>query len=659
MMRCRFPAIAAAVAAVFVSAFTYSAWAQSSAGPEPVPLPPPVIAPVDTPYPGTIALTVNLTNTTDRVATANEIIPVKNIPARGKEMTLLYPQWIPGEHAPEGPIQSIAGLVITAGGQRVPWVRDRVNMWAFHVRVPEGTRALDVKFDYLSPIQPQDGMVSMSRVMADLEWNTVLLYPAGYFSRDIHVTAAVTLPAGWKYATALETEAQDGDTVHFKQTTLNTLVDSPLVAGEYYRRVNLSTGPDNQVFLDVFADQPKDLEITPEELQLHKNLAVQAQRLFASHHYNHYDFLFMLSDTLGGQGLEHHQSSEDGTDANYFTDWKAGVFERDLLAHEYTHSWNGKFRRPNDLWRPAFNMPEQDNLLWVYEGLTQYWGEVLTARAGLRTAEQTRDILAAIAASFEDSPGRDWRPLIDTTNQEIISERRPVSWVSWQRDEDYYMEGVLIWLDADTKIRELSGGKKSLDDFAQEFYGIDNGSMITRTYDFNDIVAALNKVQPYDWTKFFRTLVYHLHPQVPLAGLTQGGYKLVYNDTEPAWEKQGMPPQYGTSFATSIGIRIMGNGTISDVQWDSPAFKAGLAPGMKLMGVNGNAVGGDGAAPGELVKDAIVRAEKSTEPIHFVVTKDGRVFNVDVDYHGGLRYPHLERIPATPDRLDAILAPVE
>ncbi len=653
MMRRWCLTVAVAVAAAFVPAFIHSAWAQGSAGPQPAPLPPAVIAPADTPYPGTIALTVNLTNTIDRVATVQETIPV-----RAGKMTLLYPQWLPGYHAPEGPIQATAGLVITANGQRIPWVRDRVNVYAFHVRVPDGANSLAVKFDYLSPIQPQDGRVSMSRVMADLSWNTVVLYPAGHFARDIHVTPAVVLPPGWHYATALETDSKDGDTIHFKETTLNTLVDSPLAAGEFYRRVNLSTGPDNQVFLDVFADQAKDLAITPEELQVHKNLAVQAQRLFDSHHYNHYDFLFTLSGTLGGQGLEHHQSSEDGTHANYFTDWKAGVDDRDLLAHEYTHSWNGKFRRPNDLWRPAFNMPEQDDLLWVYEGLTQYWGEVLTARSGMRTPEETRDVLAAIAASFEVSPGRNWRPLIDTTNQEILSQRRPVSWVSWQRAEDYYMEGALIWLDADTKIRELSGGKKSLDDFAKEFYGIDNGSFITHTYDFNDIVAALNKVQPYNWARFLRTRIYELHPQVPLAGFTQGGYKLVYNDTEPSWERQS-GSRRGVSYATSIGFGVRRNGTLIAVQWDSPAFKAGLTPGMQILAVNGNALDGHVGGPDDVVKEAIVGAEKSTEPIHFVVKKDGKVHTVDVDYHGGLRYPHLERIPGMPDRLDAILAPVE
>lgn len=646
---CRF-SVATAIAVVFTSPI----WAQSSPGPEPVPLPPPLAAPADTPYPGTIEITVNLTNTTDRVAAVEETIPVS-----AGDLTLLYPEWIPGEHAPEGPIQAMAGLAITANGQRLPWVRDRVNVFAFHVRVPQGVSSLDVKFDYLSPIRPEDGRVSMTNVMADLAWNTVILYPAGHYARDIRFQPVVILPAGWQYATALETEAKDGDAIHFQTTTLNTLADSPLAAGKYYRRENLSTGPDNQVFLDVFADQAKDLDITPEELQVHKNLAVQAQRLFASHHYKHYDFLFTLSNTLGGQGLEHHQSSEDTTHANYFTDWKAGVADRDLLAHEYTHSWNGKFRRPDDLWRPAFNLPEQDDLLWVYEGLTEYWGYVLTARSGMRSPEATRDLMARIAADYEVSPGRNWRPLVDTTNQEILSERRPVSWVSWQREEDYYMEGLLIWLEADTKIRELSGGKKSLDDFAREFYGVDNGSFVTVTYNFHDIAEALNKVQPYDWAGFLRTRVYDLHPQVPVDGFTQGGYKLVYNDTAPAWQKASTSSRYGMSYATSIGFSVMKNGTIGDVQWDSPAFQAGLTPGMQIVAADGHAWGSDTARGGDVVKDAILAGEKDTEPIRFVVKKNGEVSSVSVDYHGGLRYPHLERIPGTPDRLDEILAPVK
>jgi predicted metalloprotease with PDZ domain len=616
--------------------------------PEPVPFPPAIAAPQDTPYPGDIALHVDLTNTTDRVAHVHEKIPVQP-----GELTLLYPEWIPGNHSPTGPIQKVAGLFFMANGKTIPWVRDRVDMYAFHILVPPGVSTLDVDFDYLSAIRRQDGRIEISSALADLAWNTVLLYPAGHFSRDIRFTPSVVLPQGWNYATALETAAKDGDTIQFQTTTLNTLIDSPLIAGGYFKRVDLSTGSDNKVYLDIVADEPKDLEMTPDELQAHKNLAIQAQKLFASHHYNHYDFLFMLTNVVGGQGLEHHQSSEDATHANYFTDWDAGIAGRDLLAHEYTHSWNGKFRRPADLWTPNFNVPMRDDLLWVYEGLTQYWGYVLTARSGLRSPADTRDLMANIAAGFVISPGRKWRPLVDTTNQPIISERRPVSWVSWQRPEDYYMEGLLIWLDADTKLRELSHGQKSLDDFAKAFYGVDNGSFITHQYTFEDVVAALNQVQPYDWTSFLRQRVYKLDSEVPENGFTQGGYKLVYNDTIPAWARHETNSRYGTSFGTSLGFSVMSDGALSNVWWGSPAFKAGMVTGMQLVAVNGEVYSLD------RLKDAVLKAEKSSAPITLLLKQGEQVKTIQLDYHEGLRYPHLERVEGTPDRLDDILKPVQ
>ncbi len=620
--------------------------AQNYAGPQPAPLPPPIAAPRDIPFPGTISLLVDLTDVAHRVFNVHETIPVS-----GHEITLLYPQWVPGAHSPVGPISKMAGLVVTAQGKRIAWVRDRVNVFAFHVTVPAGATSVEVNFQYLAPLQPNEGRISFSSKMADLSWNEALLYPAGYFSRRIEFAPAVRLPAGWKFATALEVGSQAGDVIHFQDTTLNTLVDSPLYAGLYYERLDLSSGPDNRVYLDVFADAPADLAVTPAELQDHRNLVVQAARLFRSHHYSHYDFLFSLSDRLGGEGLEHHQSSEDGTRANYFTNWAAGVGGRDLLAHEYTHSWNGKFRRPYDLWTPNYNVPMQDDLLWVYEGLTEYWGSVLTARAGMRTPEQARDVIAQIASNFEISPGRTWRPLVDTTNQPIISQRSPVGWVSWQRAEDYYMEGLLVWLDADTTIRELSGGKKSLDDFARLFYGIDNGSYVTRTYDFEDIVRALNTVQPYDWAKFLRTRVYDLAPQVPLGGITQGGYRLVYNDTEPAGMGGGRG-RFGASFATSLGFNAAPDGTLTVVWWGSPAFKAGMALGMQIEAVDGQAFSV------EKLRDAILAAETGQQPIDLLVSRGGRFFTVSLDYHGGLRYPHLERVEGTPDRLDAIIAPL-
>jgi predicted metalloprotease with PDZ domain len=352
---------------------------------------------------------------------------------------------------------------------------------------------------------------------------------------------------------------------------------------------------------------------------------------------------------VSGKGLEHHQSSEDGTRGNYFTDWSAGIGARALLGHEYTHSWNGKFRRPADLWTANFNVPMQDDLLWVYEGLTDYWGNVLTARSGLRTAEQTRDTFAQIAANFDISPGRTWRPLVDTTNQPIISERAPEIWQSWQRGYDYYPEGDLIWLDADTKIRELSGGSKSLDDFAKLFYGVDNGSFVTKTYTLDDVVAALNTVQPFDWAGFLRTRVYELAPQTPVNGITQGGYRLVYNDTEPDFVKH-QDGARGTSFATSLGFSVSSEGNIEGVWWDSLAFKAGITPDMQLQAVN------DKKFSVATLREAIVAAEKNNEPIKLLLKRDDQFQSVSLNYHGGLRYPHLERVEGTPARLDDILA---
>lgn len=650
--------LSAAALAIFCIVLTARAFGQKSADPQPVPLPPPVSAPLDQPYAGTISLGVDLTNVNDRVLNVHETIPVKP-----GEMILLYPQWLPGNHSPSNPVGNLAGLVVKANGERIPWLRDPVNMWAFHVDVPKGASALDLNFQYLAPLRPQQGRISTR--IADLTWNSVLLYPAGYFARRIQFAPELTLPEGWKFATALDVKSQSGNLVQFKDVPLNTLIDSPLYAGINYKRVDLSTGADNPVYLDVFADKPEQLEITPEELQFHKNLVIQAQKLFNSHHYDHYDFLFSLSDTVGGKGLEHHQSSEDGTRANYFTDWAAGVSGRALLPHEYTHSWNGKFRRPADLWTANFNEPMRNSLLWVYEGLTDYYGNVLTARSGMRTLEQARDEIAGIAASFEISPGRTWRSLDDTTNQPIISAHfsAPEFWPSWQRSFDYYPESDLVWLDADTKIRELSNGQKSLDDFAKLFYGIDNRSYVTVTYTLEDLVKALNTVQPYDWAEFFQTRVYQVEPQVPENGIRRGGYRLVYNDNEPDWMKH-MDQSRGTGFSTSIGFTVSGEGgpngdgngargMITNVVWDSPAFKAGVTPEMELEAVN------DHAFSVANLREAILFAEKNAAPIKLLLKRENEFLTVNVDYHGGLRYPHLERVESVPDRLDAILAPVQ
>jgi predicted metalloprotease with PDZ domain len=638
--------------ATFSISIAFTVCAQNSPGPQPVPLPPPVVAPMDTPYPGTISLLVDVNNLTDRVLNVHETIPIKD-----HDITLLYPEWLPGTHSPSNPVSALAGLVVTANGKRIAWVRDRVDMYAFHVDAPQDATTLEINFQYLVPLDPKRGRISST--FADVTWNSVLLYPAGYFSRDIQFEPAVRLPEGWKFASALEVKSQNGNVVQFKDTTLNTLVDSPLYAGVNFKRLDLSTGPENRVYLDVFADKPADLAITPEELQYHKNLVIEAQKLFNSHHYDHYDFLFSLSDTVGGKGLEHHQSSEDGARANYFTDWGAGVIGRALLPHEYTHSWNGKFRRPADLWTPNFNVPMRNDLLWVYEGLTDYYGNVLTARSGMRTPEQARDVFAQIAANFEISPGRTWRSLEDTTNEPIASSHGATALArpSWQRAYDYYPESDLIWLDADTKIRELSGGKKSLDDFAKLFFGIDNGSYVTSPYTFDDLVKALNTVQAYDWAGFFRTRVQAVNPKVPENGIAQGGYRLVYNDNEPEWLKKAESVR-GVSFATSLGFSLKSEISSSDshggldyVWWDSVAFKAGMTPDMQLQAVNDQKYTAAG------LRETILAAEKTKEPIKLLLKRGDEFVTVSLDYHDGMRYPHLERVETTPDWLDAILAP--
>ena len=651
-------ALGVLLSAVFVSCAQAQTAPQPQ--PEPVPLPPPLPAPIDKPYVGPIQLKVDASNFTDRVEKVHEEIPV--VPG-SKQMILLYPEWIPGEHAPSGPIANIAGVITTVDGKRVQWTRDTTDVYAFHVPLPRGAKTVGLDFDYLAAVRPTVGRIEFSDAIVDLKWNELLMYPAGYFSRDIPFEATLTLPSGWKYATALEnpdgtqsnTPPADG-AIHFAKTPLNQLVDSPLFAGIHFARYDLSPTSTDIVHVNVFGDTAEDVKMTPKELEMHKNLALEADKLYGSHHYKHYDFLLLLSDVVGGEGLEHHQSSEDGTGADYLTHWRGS----DLLAHEYTHSWNGKFRRPNDLWTPNFSYPMRDDLLWVYEGMTQYWGNVLTARAGMRSLEQTRNMFAATAANFADSPGRDWRPLVDTTNQETVSHRRPVSWVSWQRSEDYYTEGMLIWLDVDTKIRQLTNDKKSLDDFCKRFLGVYNGSFITDQYDFDDVVNNLNAVAPYDWSGFLRERVYDLHPEVPMGGFTQGGWKLVYTDKQNPRADEGRRFG-GANFSTSIGIAIGGGrgerptagqtDTIGNVVWDSPAFKAGITPGMDLVAVNGTAF------TDPVLTDAILAAEKDKQPIQLEVRSGDQYKTISLPYYDGLRIPSLERVTGTPDLLDEILAP--
>ncbi|MGH8231710.1 MAG: M61 family metallopeptidase [Steroidobacteraceae bacterium] len=607
----------------------------------------PIAPPLDRPYPGEISLQVDASDFERRIVRVHE-----HVSGIGTDSVLLYPKWLPGTHAPEGTIDRFAGLKITAAGAPVPWVRDPVDVFAFRLHPAAGIKAIDIEFQYLSPTSSAVGDPEISREMMALEWNEVVLYPAGYFTRRIPVSVSLTLPADWQFATALQTTSSSGAQVQFQRTELNTLVDSPVYAGRYFSRLDLDAGNAVPVHLNLFADRPEFLKVKPEQLDAYRALVQQAYRLFGSHHYAHYDFLYSLSDQISDAGLEHHQSSENGGHPESFTDWDKFAYERDLLPHEFTHSWNGKFRRPADLWTPNFNVPMQDSLLWVYEGQTEYWGHVLTARAALRTHQQALDELALRAAYYQIQTGRQWRSVQDTTSDEIINPRRPMSWRDWQRYEDYYSEGSLIWLDADTLIRERSQGKRSLDDFARAFFGIDDGSIVPITYTFDEVVKALNAVEPYDWAAFLHQRIDRVDTPVPLDGLRRGGYKLVYNDTPNDLLKDMDEQRKRLTLTYSIGIQLSADdkdGTIDSVIWNSPAFKAGLIESAQILAVNGIAYSD------KVIEDAISAAQKSHTPIQLIVKTGERYRVASLEYYDGLRYPHLERDPAEPARLDDIL----
>ena len=617
----------------------------------PTPMPPAIPAPQDITYPGTIQLTADVTDLARHIVSVHEVIPVQ----KSGDLILLYPEWVPGDHGPTGPLAALAGLTFQAGGHTLAWVRDTVNVHAFHVPVPDGAASVDVHFQYLSPPTTKEGRVEMTPEMVDLAWNELVLYPAGIFSRGISLTPSLVLPSGWHYATALDTTAAGDGHATFKTTTLNTLVDSPFYAGKYSARIDLAPGANVPVHLNIFADRPQDLAITPDQLAKHRALVAQAKLLYGSQHYGHYDFLFALSSQLGGVGLEHHQSSEDGVDRDYFTDWDKTPADRDLLPHEYTHSWNGKFRRPADLWAENFNVPERDSLLWVYEGQTQFWGQVLAARSGLWSRQEALDAIADDAASMEAETGRTWRPLQDTTNDPIINERRPQSWHSWERQEDYYTEGLLIWLDADTLIRQETHGEKSMNDFAKAFFGVNDGSFVTLPYTFDDVVRTLNSVHPHDWAAFLRARLDRRGTGAPLDGLTRGGYRLIYTDTPTAFQKSYESRRKFHNFSMSLGIITNEGGSgINSVIWGSPAYRAGLVKGGKIIAINGLATddSNDLAA-------AIKLAHTAKDPIELLVQDDLHFRTIKIPYHDGLRYPHLERIASTPALLDDLLTPLK
>ena len=508
------------------------AFAQVPSGnsaPQPVPFVDTIPAPRDEAYPGTITLNVDATDTTRGILRVKQTIPV----AKAGPMALLYPKWLPGNHAPRGEIEKLAGLVIRANGKVLPWTRDPVDVYAFHIDVPAGAKQLDVEFQFISATKADQGRIVVTPTMISLQPNQVSLYPAGYFTRRIPVRMNVTFPTGWTAGGALRAKAT-GNVWAYEPTNYEILVDSPLLAGRYGRVIPLS----ERVTLNVFADEPGELVATPAQIDAHKSLVDQAIKTFGSQHYDHYDFLLSITDQLGGIGLEHHRSSENGVTPGYFAKWNEGPGRRNLLPHEYTHSWNGKFRRGADLWTPDFRTPMRGSLLWVYEGQTQFWGYVLQARSGLVSKQDTLDQYAMIMASYDSQPARHWRDLVDTTNDPVISARRPKGWQSWQRSEDYYNEGLLVWMDVDSLLREQSGGKKSIDDFARAFFGVRDGDWGELTYTIDDVARTLNAIQPWDWKAYLEKRLTEHAAGAPIEGFARNGYRLGYSGVA-RWRADG------------------------------------------------------------------------------------------------------------------------
>jgi predicted metalloprotease with PDZ domain len=598
-----------------------------------------------------IQITADLTDAPRKLYHAEIDLPVTAGP-----LTLITPQWIPGHHMPNGPASSITGAAFTANGQTLPWHRDDVNLYEFHLTIPGGVTTLHAHLDCIVAARASQKLTAM-------EWETLLLYPADTPVRDIPIQPSIKVPAGWAIGTALTPVNPSswpvpaaGATTQFAVTTVEQLEDSPVLTGQYFHEYPLAPEITPKHYIDVAADFPEDANLRPEVLAAISNLVREADALYASHHYRVYHFLLTLSDVAGGMGLEHGQSSDNGVGEKGFADNDHELANADLLTHEFTHSWNGKYRRPEGLYQPDFATPQRGELLWVYEGMTQYLGNVLGARAGFETQAQYRDLLALSAAQLDYRPGREWRSTEDTAIAASIL-RTPTPWMNWRRGQDYYQEGELLWLDADTLIRKMTDNKKSLNDFEKIFLaqGGNTGPLIV-PYTFDELVTDLNQVVPFDWAKFLHDRIDDINPHADLAGIERGGYKLVFEDKPSASERimsrSGGPRSKGVDCWFSVGLRVGNDGAISDVRWGGAADKAQLAPGEKIIAVEGKMFSADA------LREAIRAVKDTSEPIHLIVQADAYVYQVNVDYHDGERYPVLERVEGAPDYLDDITKPL-
>ncbi len=614
-------------------------------------------APRDIVMPGAMTVRVDTKRHKQGILAVKQVMPVTQASmAKNGEMVILFPNWLPGTHAPRGEVDKVANLVISAGDQKLEWHRDPLEVHAIRFTPPKGAKEIGIAYDFLSATDGAQGRVVATPEIMNLRWMQLSLYPAGYYARGIAVDASFSLPQGWAAGTALAQnqkytvvcpKAPCYSLIDLERTDYDTLVDSPIFAGQFTRKVPLADNVD----LFIVADEAKYLEATEAQIEPHRALVREGKALFGSEPFDRYTFLLSLSDRLGGIGLEHHRSSENGVEPEYFTAWDEGPGRRNLLPHEYVHSWIGKHRRPIGLFSANFNVPQNGELLWVYEGQTQFWGYVLGNRSGLFSLADTLDSLAIIAAGMEQRTGRRWRAMVDTTADPVIKSRRPMGWNSVQRNEDYYNEGLLIWLEADQIIRAETGGTKSLDDFAQAFFGGKDGDWGVRTFTYNDIVETLNGVLRYDWDAFLQARVYRPTEAAPLNGLTMGGYRLVYTPTKSRAIASNEKRAKSRNYSYSVGLSVNDKGEVKEVIWDSPAFTSGLTIGHKIVSVNG--------APFtyEAWEAAITAAAADKMPIAITAEKDKAKVEMTIDYSGGLVYPALEKTGEGPSGLESLLAP--
>jgi predicted metalloprotease with PDZ domain len=596
-----------------------------------------------------ITLSVDLTDAPRKILHATEVMPVTAGP-----LTVVYPKWIPGEHGPTGPIENMTGFFITANGQPVKWERDKVDMFAYHLTVPQGVTKIEMKIDFLasSSLSGFSAGGSTSENLALLSWNTLLVYPADTNAIDVMFTPSITIPAGWQFGTALDKDGGSSQSTTFKTVSLEQLIDSPVLAGRYFREIPLAPEIAPKHYLDMASDGPEEIDLSKEHIADFDRLVRETGALYKSRHYGSYHFLVTLSNEVAHFGLEHHQSSDDRVTATTFTDDREFVLDGLLLPHEFTHSWNGKYRRPAGLATSNYQKPMEGDLLWVYEGLTEYLGDVLAARCGIWTPDQYKQRLSTIAAEYDNRPGRTWRDIQDTATSAQILYDAGGGWDNWRLNVDYYDEGELIWLDVDTTIRKMTGGKKSLDDFVAKFHGLggNTGPKVV-PYTFEDVVVGLNGVVANDWTNFLRSRLDSNAYQAPLGGLENGGYKLAYSDKPNAWSAMADAQSETFNFWYSIGLHAGKSGTVSDVLKGGVADKAGFGPGMKIIAVNGR-----GYTP-DVLRAAIHDATGSGPSIELIVENTGFYKVIRLDYHGGERYPQLERVSSIPDRLGDILKP--